>query len=210
MRISCSYIVSYNYSICTCSNSYNYRSNNSYSTATVAVHTMNHHRKEQQRQAMKDFTHFDDQGNARMVDVSAKQDTLRTAVAEGTVHVSPGTMDLILSGGMKKGDVLTVAQVAGIMGAKRTPDLIPMCHPLLLSGVDLAVTADPGASAVRIRATVKCSGSTGVEMEALTAVSVAALTVYDMCKAVQRDITIGEIRLLHKSGGIHGDYSRES
>ncbi len=155
-----------------------------------------------------DFTHFDDQGRARMVDVSAKSDTLRTAVAEGFVYVSSETMSLIKSGGIKKGDVLTVAQIAGIMGAKRTPDLIPMCHTLILSGVNLSVTLIENIPAVRIEATVRCRGNTGVEMEALTAVSVAALTVYDMCKAIQKDMTIGEIRLLSKTGGVHGEYHR--
>lgn len=155
---------------------------------------------------MEDFTHFNDQGGSRMVDVSAKNDTLRTATAEGFIYVTPETLALIKSGGIRKGDVLTVAQVAGIMGAKRTPDLIPMCHPLLLSGVDLVLSPDEKASAVRIEATVKNRGSTGVEMEALTAVSVAALAVYDMCKAVQKNMTIGNIRLLHKTGGVHGEY----
>ena len=155
---------------------------------------------------MEDFTHFNDQGGSRMVDVSAKNDTLRTATAEGFIYVTPETLALIKSGGIRKGDVLTVAQVAGIMGAKRTPDLIPMCHPLLLSGVDLVLSPDEKASAVRIEATVKIRGATGVEMEALTAVSVAALAVYDMCKAVQKNMTIGNIRLLHKTGGVHGEY----
>ena len=155
-----------------------------------------------------DFTHFDDLGRARMVDVSAKSDTLRTAVAEGFVYVNSETMALIKSGGIKKGDVLTVAQIAGIMGAKRTPDLIPMCHTLLLSGVNLSITLLENIPAVRIEATVRCRGNTGVEMEALTAVSVAALTVYDMCKAVQKDMTVGDIRLLSKAGGVHGEYRR--
>ena len=155
---------------------------------------------------MEDFTHFNDQGGSRMVDVSAKNDTLRTATAGGFIYVTPETLALIKSGGIRKGDVLTVAQVAGIMGAKRTPDLIPMCHPLLLSGVDLVLSPDEKASAVRIEATVKNRGATGVEMEALTAVSVAALAVYDMCKAVQKNMTIGNIRLLHKTGGVHGEY----
>lgn len=155
---------------------------------------------------MEDFTHFNDRGGSRMVDVSAKNDTLRTATAEGFVYVNSGTLALIRSGGIKKGDVLSVAQVAGIMGAKHTPDLIPMCHPLFLSGADLRLSLDENASAVRIEATVKNRGATGVEMEALTAVSVAALTVYDMCKAVQKNMTIGNIRLLHKTGGVHGEY----
>ena len=158
---------------------------------------------------MEDFTHFDEQGRARMVNVGDKNPTVRTAVAAGRVLVSRQTFDLIKTGGMKKGDVLTVAQIAGIMGAKRTPELIPMCHPLLLDGVRLHLSLDEEACAVEIRAEVSCSGRTGVEMEALTAVSTAALTVYDMCKAVQKDMVIDQIRLVSKTGGVHGDYLRE-
>lgn len=158
---------------------------------------------------MEDFTHFDEQGRARMVNVGDKAPTVRTAVAAGRVLVSRQTFDLIRTGGMKKGDVLTVAQIAGIMGAKRTPELIPMCHPLLLDGVRLHLSLDEEACAVEIRAEVSCSGRTGVEMEALTAVSTAALTVYDMCKAVQKDMVIDQIRLVSKTGGVHGDYLRE-
>ena len=158
---------------------------------------------------MEDFTHFDGQGRARMVNVGDKVPTVRTAVAAGRVLVSRQTFDLIRTGGMKKGDVLTVAQIAGIMGAKRTPELIPMCHPLLLDGVRLHLSLDEEACAVEIRAEVSCSGRTGVEMEALTAVSTAALTVYDMCKAVQKDMVIDQIRLVSKTGGVHGDYLRE-
>lgn len=153
---------------------------------------------------MGDFTHFDEKGRCRMVDVSEKNDTSRIAVAEGYIYVNPETFALIVSGGIKKGDVLTVAQIAGIMGAKRTSELIPMCHPLMLSGVNVGLYPVEERSAVRIQATVKNRGATGVEMEALTAVSVAALTVYDMCKAVQKDMRIGDIRLLHKEGGVHG------
>ena len=123
--------------------------------------------------------------------------------------VSPGTFALIRSGGMKKGDVLTVAQVAGIMGAKRAPELIPMCHPILMDGIDLSLRLDEARCSVEIEATVSCDGRTGVEMEALSAVSAAALTVYDMCKAVQKDMVITDIRLLRKTGGAHGDYIRE-
>ena len=167
----------------------------------------------QQTQKEKDFTHFDNDGRARMVDVGEKNPSVRTAVAAARVIVSEETWHLIKSGGMKKGDVLTVAQIAGIMGAKRTPGLIPMCHPILLDGVDLHLSLVREMSAqttyaVDIIATVRCSGRTGVEMEALTAVSVAALTVYDMCKAVQRDIVITDIRLLEKTGGVHGDWQR--
>jgi len=158
---------------------------------------------------MRDFTHFNDEGRARMVDVGEKPESVRRAVAAGRVLVDRETFELIRSGGMKKGDVLTVAQVAGVMGAKRTPELIPMCHPVLVNGIDLSLSLCEERLSVEIRAEVRCDGRTGVEMEALTAVSTAALTVYDMCKAVQRDMVISEIRLLSKSGGVHGDYRRE-
>ena len=154
----------------------------------------------------QDFTHFGKDGRAKMVDVSQKPETLRTATAAARVHVSPETFRLIQTGGCKKGDVLTVAQIAGIMGAKRTPDLIPMCHPIFLQGVDLKLELNSHRLTVEIQATVRCHGTTGVEMEALTAASAAALTVYDMCKAVQRDMVITDIRLLSKTGGVHGDY----
>ena len=156
-----------------------------------------------------DFTHFDEAGRARMVNVGDKEITHRTARAAARVLVNRSTFDLIRTGGMKKGDVLTVAQIAGIMAAKRTPDLIPMCHPILISGIDLKLWLDEERLSVEIEATVKCDGRTGVEMEALTAASGAALTVYDMCKAVQRDMVITDVRLLEKTGGIHGDYHRE-
>ena len=123
--------------------------------------------------------------------------------------MNENTFALIRSGGMKKGDVLTVAQIAGVMGAKRTPDLIPMCHPILMDGINLNLTLDEEKCSVEITATVSCDGRTGVEMEALTAVSTAALTVYDMCKAVQKDMVITDIRLMRKTGGVHGDYERE-
>lgn len=155
---------------------------------------------------MNEFTHFNEDGKARMVNVGEKDCTCREAVAGGRVLLNRETYALIQSGGVKKGDVLTVAQIAGIMGAKRTPDLIPMCHPILIDGVDMKLTLNEEACAVDITARVSCQGRTGVEMEALTAVSVAALTVYDMCKAVQRDMQITDIRLLKKSGGVHGDY----
>lgn len=156
-----------------------------------------------------DFTHFDDRGNARMVDVGDKPAANRQAVAAGRVLVNQMTFDLIRSGGVKKGDVLTVAQIAGIMGAKRTPDLIPMCHPITLSGISLELSLNEEMCSVDIQASVSCKGSTGVEMEALTAVSTAALTVYDMCKAVQRDMVIDDIRLLKKTGGKSGEFVRE-
>ena len=158
---------------------------------------------------MSDFTHFNDQGRAKMVDVGEKPVTRRTAVAAGRVLVNDHTFDLIKSGGMKKGDVLTVAQIAGVMGAKRTPDIIPMCHPILMDGINLELSLDEERKSVEIRATVSCGGRTGVEMEALTAVSTAALTVYDMCKAAQKDMVITDIRLVSKTGGVHGDYKRE-
>ena len=159
---------------------------------------------------MSGFTHFNDQGRAKMVDVGEKPPTRRTAVAGARVLVSPETFALIRSGGMKKGDVLTVAQIAGVMGAKRTPELIPMCHPVLVDGIDLDLSLDERRCSVEIRASVSCDGRTGVEMEALTAASVAALTVYDMCKAVQKDMVITDIRLIDKTGGVHGDFHREA
>ena len=158
---------------------------------------------------MSDFTHFNDQGRAQMVNVGEKPITQRVAVAVGRVLVNEHTFSLIRSGGMKKGDVLTVAQIAGVMGAKRTPDLIPMCHIVQVEGIDLELHLDEERHSVEITASVCCDGRTGVEMEALTAVSTAALTVYDMCKAVQKDMTITDIRLLSKTGGVHGDYKRE-
>lgn len=159
---------------------------------------------------MGDFTHFNDQGRSKMVDVGEKPATRRSATAAGRVLVNSETFRLIKSGGMKKGDVLTVAQVAGVMGAKRTPELIPMCHPILIDGIDLKLSLDEQRLSVEIEATVSCGGRTGVEMEALTAVSAAALTVYDMCKAVQKDMVIEDIRLIRKSGGVHGDFEREA
>ncbi len=157
----------------------------------------------------KEFTHFNEQGRAKMVDVGSKDVTGRQAVAAGRVLVNRETFDLIRSGGVKKGDVLTVAQVAGIMGAKHTPDLIPMCHPVIIDGIDMELSLDEERLSVEVTARVSCAGRTGVEMEALTAVSCACLTVYDMCKAVQRDMVISDIRLLEKTGGVHGDYRRE-
>lgn len=158
---------------------------------------------------MADFTHFNNEGRAKMVNVGEKPITERTAVARGRVLVNENTFQLIKSGGMKKGDVLTVAQVAGVMGAKRVPDIIPMCHPVLMNGIDLHLSLNEERHSVEIEAAVSCDGKTGVEMEALTAVSTACLTVYDMCKAVQKDMTITDIRLISKTGGVHGDYNRE-
>lgn len=154
-----------------------------------------------------ELTHFNEQGRARMVDVSEKAVTYRTARAAGRVWMNPETLEKVRQGGMAKGDVLAVAQVAGIMAAKRTWELIPMCHPLPLTSID--ITFAFRENALDIQAQVKCSGETGVEMEALTAVSAAALTVYDMCKAVQRDMVIDQIRLLEKTGGKSGVFRRE-
>lgn len=158
---------------------------------------------------MPEFSHFNDQGRARMVDVTEKAPTFRRAAAAGEVRVSKETLDAIREGKLKKGDVLAVAQVAGIQAAKHNWELIPMCHPLPLTGIDITFHLSDQPCMVEIRAAVTCTGVTGVEMEALTAVSVAALTVYDMCKAVQKDMEITNIRLLEKSGGKSGDYKRE-
>lgn len=155
-----------------------------------------------------EFTHFNEEGKARMVNVGAKSETERTAVAEGRVRMQPETLRLIREGRLGKGDVLAVAQVAGVMAAKRTWELIPLCHPLLLSGVDLLFYLDEEEAVVEIVATVQSHGKTGVEMEALTAVSAAALTIYDMCKAVDRGMEIEQVRLLEKSGGRSGHYRR--
>jgi len=152
------------------------------------------------------LSHFDAKGDAIMVDVSGKPETERVATAAVTVRMKPETLALILKGQVKKGDVLAVARLAGIMAAKRTPDLIPLCHPLALASVTVELTPDRKRNAVDIVATCKLRGRTGVEMEALTAASVAALTVYDMCKAVDRGMTITDLRLLHKSGGKSGTY----
>ena len=154
----------------------------------------------------KKLTHFDGTGNARMVDVGAKEITERVAVARARVTMQAATLKLIATKKAKKGDVLAVAQLAGIMAAKKTPDLIPLCHPLALSSVDVKLTLDPKRKAVDIEATCKLKGRTGVEMEALTAASVAALTVYDMCKAVDRGMVISGVKLVHKSGGKSGTY----
>ena len=156
---------------------------------------------------MSDFTHFDERGNAHMVDVGGKEITERVAVARASVRMQPATLKLIATKKAAKGDVLAVAQLAGIMAAKKTPDLIPLCHPLALSSVDVKLTLDARRNAVDIEATCKLKGRTGVEMEALTAASVAALTVYDMCKSVDRGMVISDVRLLHKSGGKSGTWN---
>jgi len=163
---------------------------------------------------MAEFTHFNESGRARMVDISAKGSTERTATAQAKVRLLPETLEKIQCGTIAKGDVLSVAQVAGVMGAKRTPDLIPMCHPILLTSVDISFQEerqpDPeGRCSITITATVKTTGPTGVEMEALTAASVAALTIYDMCKAVDRGMSFGEVCLLSKSGGKSGTYVKQ-
>jgi len=160
-------------------------------------------------QADERLTHFNEQGRARMVDVSDKADTVRTAIAEGLVKMAPETLRRIRERSVAKGDVLAVAQIAGIQAAKRTSDWIPMCHPLPLTGVDVRFE-DNGEDTLTITAEVKTTGKTGVEMEALTAVSAAALTVYDMCKALQKDMVVESVALLSKTGGKSGDYVRSA
>ncbi len=160
-----------------------------------------------------DFTHFNESGRARMVDVSAKGSTERIAVAQGRVMMLPETLRRIQEGKIAKGDVLAVAQVAGVMGAKRTPDLVPMCHPLMLTSVNIDFRENPtpderGQCSLTIQAAVKTNGQTGVEMEAMTAVAVAALTIYDMCKAVDKGMSFGDVCLVSKSGGKSGTYQR--
>jgi cyclic pyranopterin monophosphate synthase len=158
---------------------------------------------------MAKLSHLDDQGRARMVDVSEKEITSRMAVARGAVHMRPETLALILEDKIEKGDVFSVARVAGIMAAKKTSQLIPMCHPLNITSVEIDLTAQQEPARVEIEALVRVSGKTGVEMEAMTAVSVAGLTIYDMCKAVDREMSIGEIRLAKKSGGKSGTFIRK-
>ena len=157
---------------------------------------------------MQAFTHFDESGAAHMVDVGHKAHTERLARAEGIIEMEPATLDMILAGTHRKGDVLGIARLAGIMASKKTADLIPLCHPLSLSHVSLQLEPEPDRRRVRCVATVKTTGQTGVEMEALTAVQVALLTIYDMCKAVDRGMTMQGIRLLEKSGGKSGDWQR--
>ncbi len=154
---------------------------------------------------MNELTHLDEEGHARMVDVGAKADTQREAIARGAVTMQPETLQKIVAGDMPKGDVLAVARIAGIMAAKRAPDIIPLCHPLLLTHVSVELTPTTSGDAVLIEATVRTTGKTGVEMEALTAVSAAALTIYDMCKAVDRAMQITDIRLAQKRGGRSGE-----
>lgn len=158
---------------------------------------------------MSEFTHIDSAGSAKMVDVSAKAETVRVAKAEATVEMTAETLAMIVEGKHNKGDVFAVARIAGIQAAKKTSDLIPLCHPLMLSSVKVDLAAEEAKSQVRILATCKLAGKTGVEMEALTAASVAALTLYDMCKAVDKGIVISQVRLLEKQGGKSGDWSAE-
>ena len=157
-----------------------------------------------------ELTHFNAQGEAHMVDVGAKNVTNREAVAEGRISMQPETLAKIMEGTHKKGDVLGIARVAGIMGAKKTPDLIPLCHPIAITNVELDLTPEPEKNAVYCKATVRCGGQTGVEMEALTAVQVALLTIYDMCKAVDRGMVMSDIGLLAKSGGKSGTWRRSA
>ena len=159
---------------------------------------------------MSRLTHLDDQGNAHMVDVSAKEVTFREAVAYAEVEMLPETLLLITEGGHKKGDVLAVARIAGIQAAKRTSELIPLCHPLMLSKVSVEFVANAERNLIEITATCKLSGQTGVEMEALTAASVAGLTIYDMCKAVDKGMVLGSVRLLEKKGGKSGHWQAEN
>jgi cyclic pyranopterin phosphate synthase len=158
----------------------------------------------------KQLTHLDESGQARMVDVGHKDDTHRVATARGAVVMQPETLQLIIEGNLKKGDVLTVAQLAGIMAAKRTSELIPLCHPLLLSHIEVTCTPNPGQQRVDIEATVRLRGQTGVEMEALTAVTVAGLTIYDMAKAVDRGMRLTDVRLVRKEGGKSGRWLSET
>lgn len=155
------------------------------------------------------LTHIDEKGNARMVDVSGKEYSVREAVAESRIFMKPDTIDMILSGKIPKGDVLATARIAGIMAAKQTSSFIPMCHPIPVDSVIVEISPDEAQNSLKITAQVKCTWKTGVEMEALTAASVAALTIYDMCKAVEKSMEIGEIRLLKKTGGKSGDYIKE-
>ena len=158
---------------------------------------------------MTELTHMDDAGRPRMVDVTSKADTKRIAVARGSIRMQPATFQLIKKGGTAKGDVLSVAQLAGIQAAKRTPDLIPLCHPILIGSINVEFNLDENNSTVEISSTVQSTGKTGVEMEAMTATAVAALTIYDMCKAVDRGMKIENIRLVHKSGGKSGTINLE-
>ncbi len=157
-----------------------------------------------------ELTHFNASGEAYMVDVGEKNITTREGVAEGRIYMQAETLQKIIEGGHKKGDVLGIARVAGIMGSKHTPTLVPLCHPIMITSVDLVLTPEPEKNAVYCKATVRCNGQTGVEMETLCAVQVALLTIYDMCKAVDRGMVISEVGLLAKSGGKSGSWAREA
>lgn len=156
-----------------------------------------------------EFTHFNESGKAKMVEVGYKDDTKREAIAKGTIKMNPVTLKMIVEGQMKKGDVLSVAQVAGIMGAKKTSEIIPMCHNIFITGADIKFQIDEENNAIHIEADVRTVGKTGIEMEALNAVSTAALTIYDMCKAIDKDMVIENIRLMKKTGGKSGEYFRK-
>jgi len=157
-----------------------------------------------------ELTHFNAAGEAHMVDVGAKDITVREGVAEGRIFMEPSTLQKIMEGNHKKGDVLGIARVAGIMGAKKTPDIVPLCHPIMITAVDVELTPEPENNAVHCKAVVRCKGNTGVEMETLTAVQVALLTIYDMCKAVDRGMMMTDIGLLSKSGGKSGSWRRSA
>lgn len=156
-----------------------------------------------------EFTHFNENGKAKMVEVGHKEDTKRVAIARGLIRMNSKTLEMITQGEMKKGDVLSVAQIAGIMGAKKTSEIIPMCHNIFITGADIKFEIDEENDAVHIEAEVKTTGKTGVEMEALNAVAITALTIYDMCKAVDKDMVIEDIRLVKKTGGKSGEYLRQ-
>ncbi len=160
--------------------------------------------------SFNDLTHFNASGEAHMVDVGDKDITTREGVADGRIYMEPETLKKIMEGSHKKGDVLGIARIAGIMGAKKTPDLVPLCHPIMITSVDVELTPEPEKNAVYCKATVRCNGQTGVEMETITAVQVALLTIYDMCKAVDRGMVISEVGLLSKSGGKSGTWRRSA
>jgi len=160
--------------------------------------------------SFNDLTHFNASGEAHMVDVGKKDITTREGVAEGRIYMEPETLQKIMEGSHKKGDVLGIARVAGIIGSKKTPDLIPLCHPIMITSVDVELTPEPEKNAVHCKAVVRCNGQTGVEMETITAVQVALLTIYDMCKAVDRGMVISDVGLLSKSGGKSGSWRRSA
>ncbi len=160
--------------------------------------------------SFNDLTHFNASGEAHMVDVGEKDITTREGVAEGRIYMEPETLQKIMEGSHKKGDVLGIARIAGIIGSKKTPDLVPLCHPIMITSVDVELTTEPDKNAVHCKAVVRCNGQTGVEMETITAVQVALLTIYDMCKAVDRGMVISDVGLLSKSGGKSGSWRRSA